>query len=169
MFSRPGWSQGLLYKHPCHWLTDWLSHPLVQIYLRRRHAQTVTNGASSHKTNYIDIFSEFLNLERHLNHCIGSKVTSIFLNGWILPKVEWHREGSALQLAQQAFLNKCKRNLAIFWHFQPFPDISSHLQSFAVIFRNLKPKKIPAVSCISSLVYSFWTTVKVFPAISNHF
>ena len=33
----------------------------------------------------IDIFSEILNLEGHLNSCIGSKVKAIFLNGWILP------------------------------------------------------------------------------------
>ena len=45
----------------------------------------VKNGASSHKTNYIDILSEILNLEGHLNQCIGSKVTAISLNGWILP------------------------------------------------------------------------------------
>ena len=50
-----------------------------------RHAQTVNNGASSHKTNYFDIFSEILNLGGHLNRCIGSKVTAIFLNGRILP------------------------------------------------------------------------------------
>ena len=30
--------------------------PLVKISWRRRHAQTVKNGASSHKTIYIDIF-----------------------------------------------------------------------------------------------------------------
>ena len=39
----------------------------------------------SHKTNYIDIFSEILNLEGHLNRCIGSKVTAILLKGRILP------------------------------------------------------------------------------------
>ena len=37
-------------------------------------------GASSHKTNYIDIFSEILNPEGHQNHWIGSKVTAILLN-----------------------------------------------------------------------------------------
>ena len=46
-------------------LTDWFIHsfihsifnnPLVKISLWHRHAQTVTKGASSHKTNYIDIF-----------------------------------------------------------------------------------------------------------------
>ena len=31
------------------------------------------------------IFSEILNLEGHQNRCIGSKVTAILLNGWILP------------------------------------------------------------------------------------
>ena len=61
VISQPKRSQGLLYKH------------------------TVRNGASSHKTTYIDIFSEILNLEGHLNCCISSKVTAIFLNGWILP------------------------------------------------------------------------------------
>ena len=56
-----------------------------KISWRRRHAQTIINGASSHKTNYIDIFSEIPNLEGHINHCIGSQVTAILLNGWILP------------------------------------------------------------------------------------
>ena len=45
----------------------------------------VKNGASSHKTNYIDIFSDILNPEGHQNRCIGSKVTAILLNGWNLP------------------------------------------------------------------------------------
>ena len=58
--SRPWQSQGLLYKHLCHslihWFINWLTDPLVEIYLRCRHAQMVTNCASSHKTNYIDIF-----------------------------------------------------------------------------------------------------------------
>jgi hypothetical protein len=62
-----------------------VSHPLVKISLRRRHAQTVNNCASSYKINYIDIFSQNLNLEGHLNRCIGSKVKAILLNGWFLP------------------------------------------------------------------------------------
>ena len=62
------------------WLICWLSDPLVKISLRRRHTQTVKNGASSHKTNYIDIFSEILNPEGLKNRCIGSKVTGILLN-----------------------------------------------------------------------------------------
>ena len=62
-----------------------VSDPLVKISLRRRHARMVKNGDSSHKTDYMDIFSENLNLEGHPNRCIGSKVTAILLNGWILP------------------------------------------------------------------------------------
>ena len=57
----------------------------MKISLRRRHAQTVKNGASSHKTKYINILLEIINLEGHQNCCIGSKVTAILLNGWILP------------------------------------------------------------------------------------
>ena len=64
-------------------LIDLLSHPLVKIYLWRHHAQAVRNSASSHKTNYIDILSESLNHEGHLNLCSGSNVTAILLNGWI--------------------------------------------------------------------------------------
>ena len=45
----------------------------------------IKTAASSNKTNYINIFSEILNLEVHHNHCIGSKVTAILLNGSILP------------------------------------------------------------------------------------
>ena len=85
MFSRPGGSRGLLYKKLCHWtdwLTDWLSYPLVKISLRRRHAQMVKTETFSDKINYIEICSVILNLEGHLNCCIGLTVTAILLNGW---------------------------------------------------------------------------------------
>ena len=62
-------------------LTDLLSIPSVKIGLRPCHAQTVRNSASSHKTNYIHIFSNILNLEWDQNCCIDSKVTAILLNG----------------------------------------------------------------------------------------
>ena len=68
-----------------HWFIRCLSNPSVKISLRRRHAQTFLNGASSHKRNYINIFPEILYLEGHLNCCIGSKVTAISLNWSILP------------------------------------------------------------------------------------
>ena len=38
------------------------------------------NGATSHDTNYFDIFSEILNLEGNQNRYIGSKVLAILLN-----------------------------------------------------------------------------------------
>ena len=41
-------------------------------------------GASSHKINYIEIFSEILNPEAHQNCYISSNVPAILLNGWIL-------------------------------------------------------------------------------------
>ena len=45
--------------------------------------------------NYVDIFSEIINLKGHLNCCIGSKVTAIFVNGVILPSGGFaYREGS---------------------------------------------------------------------------
>ena len=62
-----------------------MTDPLVEIPLRRRHPQTVKNGAFSHKTNYIKIWSDILNIEGHHNCCIGSNVTAILLNVWILP------------------------------------------------------------------------------------
>ena len=43
-----------------------------------------------------------LNLEGHLNRWIGSKFKAILLNGCFCRLVELHREGSALQPAQQA-------------------------------------------------------------------
>ena len=61
-----------------------MSHHLVKISLRRCQAQMVSNGAPSHKTNYIDIFTEILNLTGHPNRIAGSKVTAILLIGWIL-------------------------------------------------------------------------------------
>ena len=86
LISRPGRSQGLLINtFVIHQFINSFINPLVKISVRRRHAQTVKNGAFSDQTNYIDIFSEILNVEGHLNHCIGSKVKAILLNGWILP------------------------------------------------------------------------------------
>ena len=67
----------------------------MKITLWRRHVQTVKNGASSHKTNYIDTLSEILNLEGHQIGCIGLKVTAVLLNDWICLLVELHPEGFA--------------------------------------------------------------------------
>ena len=45
----------------------------------------VAYGAFSHNIDYATIFKEILNPEGQPNYIIGSKVTAIFLNGWILP------------------------------------------------------------------------------------
>ena len=45
----------------------------------------VKHGASSYKQAILTFFSEIINLEGHQIRCIGSKVTAILLNGWILP------------------------------------------------------------------------------------
>ena len=71
MFSRPGQSQGLLYKHLCP-LINKVRDPLVPTALGRRHAQPVRVSSSSYK---IDL--SFLNPEGHQNPINVSKVTSI--------------------------------------------------------------------------------------------
>ena len=45
----------------------------------------VEDGAFSHKIDYVTIFKEILNLNKHLNRITGSKVRAILLNGGILP------------------------------------------------------------------------------------
>ena len=65
-------------------------------------------GLSVKKIQYVTIFYEFLNPERHPNCITGSKVTAIFLNGWVLPISGASAvKGLRLQPAQQAcFLYK---------------------------------------------------------------
>ena len=65
----------------------------------------VEDGAISHRIDYVTIFKEILNLERHPNRITGSKVTMILLNGWILPiGGALSVKGLRLQPAQQACL-----------------------------------------------------------------
>ena len=84
IISRPGQSQGQLYKH--------LRNSLIQLVilesptaLRRRHAQTVRASTSSYKIDCVIVIKNFLNPEGHQNPISGSKVTAISLKGWILP------------------------------------------------------------------------------------
>ena len=70
----------------------------------------------SHKLVYVTIFWEILNSKGHQNHIIDSKVTDIWLNGWILPVVcvggvcgvggvvELHREVYACSLQSRVVL-----------------------------------------------------------------
>ena len=63
----------------------------------------VVNGAFSHKIDYVTVFRENLNPEGHQNCITGSKVTAIFLNGWIWPiGGVLVVKGLRLQPAQQA-------------------------------------------------------------------
>ena len=49
-------------------VTDWLAHSsFVKIYLWRRHACLVEDGAFSHKIDYLSILQEILNLKGHPN------------------------------------------------------------------------------------------------------
>ena len=57
----------------------------MNIYLRRRHALMLEDGAFSHKIDYVTICWEILNIKGHTNRIIGLRVTYILLNGWILP------------------------------------------------------------------------------------
>ena len=105
LISSSGRSQGLLFEHLCYSFTKYLINLLGKIYLWRRHAQTVKAGASIYKANYIDILSEILNPEGHLNCYIASKVTAILLNGLILPT-----DGASSRLEKKNSLNSAEFN-----------------------------------------------------------
>jgi hypothetical protein len=62
-----------------------VSQPFPPTALRRRHAQTLKDRASSYKIDYIIVIKNFLNPEGHQNRISGSKVTAILVKGWILP------------------------------------------------------------------------------------
>ena len=63
----------------------------------------VEDAAFIHKTDYVTIFQEILNLETHPNRNTGSKFMAILLNGLILPIGEASAvKGLRLKPAQQA-------------------------------------------------------------------
>ena len=64
IISRPGRSQGLLYKQP---------------------HQTFRDSNSSYKIDYVILIKTCLNPKGHQNPISGSKVSAILLKGWILP------------------------------------------------------------------------------------
>ena len=78
-----------------HKLIHYFSHPLVKISLRRHQAQMVKNGASSHKTTYIDIFSKILNRDGIEIAVLVQKLQRFCWMGGFCLLVELHREGSA--------------------------------------------------------------------------
>ena len=93
-----------------------MSHPLVKISLQRRHAQTVNNGASSHKTNYIDIFFRYSKSWRTSKLLYWFRSYSNF-SEW----VDFPNDGAssgrvcALQPAQQACISLCLPNWYFWW------------------------------------------------------
>ena len=91
LISRPGQSQGLLYKHLRNSLINSLSHPFPPKALRRRNAQTVRDSSSSYKIDYVIVIETFLNPEGHQNPISGSKVKAILLKGWISLLVDLQR------------------------------------------------------------------------------
>ena len=87
--SRPGQRQGLLYKHLrhsfIHSFINSVSQPFPPTALRRCHAKTVRDRASSYKIDYVIVIKNFLKPEGQENPISGSKDTAILLKGWILP------------------------------------------------------------------------------------
>ena len=80
IISRHGQSQGLLYKHRCYWMNNWLSYfSFLKNYINFR------DGASSLTKDFVNKCLEILNLKGHWNRHIGSKVTTIFVNWRIFP------------------------------------------------------------------------------------
>ena len=45
----------------------------------------VADGAFNHIIHWVDLFLKILNYKKNQNCIIGSKVTAILLNGWVLP------------------------------------------------------------------------------------
>ena len=62
-----------------------MSHPFPPTALRRRHAQTVRDRASSYEIDYVIVIKSFLNPEGHQNPISGSKVMAVLLKG--LPRL----------------------------------------------------------------------------------
>ena len=81
VISRPGQSQGLLYKQFCHSLINLVHEPFLPTALRRPHTQTVRDSSSSYKIDYVIV----INREGHQNPISFLKVTVILLKGCILP------------------------------------------------------------------------------------
>ena len=75
LISRPGQSQGLLYKHLCHSFIDSfidsVSEPFPPIVLRHCHTQTVRDSSFSYKIDYVIVIKTFLNPEGHQSHFSG--------------------------------------------------------------------------------------------------
>ena len=73
-------------RMPDFYVVPFPNSSFVKIFLRHCHALMVEDGAFSNKIDYSTKKSfQILNLEEHPNCTIGSRVTAILLNWWILP------------------------------------------------------------------------------------
>ena len=100
------------------------SDPLVKISLRCRHAQTVQNGASSHKTNYIDIFSEILNLKGYWFKRYG------YFSEWVDFAYWWSCIGKGLPCSLRSRLVFfCMKPLLAVYNF-PLANFLSRIHGF---------------------------------------
>ena len=79
--SKPGQSQGLLYKHLCASFIHLVSHSVMVCENIFMTPPGPNDGAFSHKKDYLTIFKEIFNHEGHPNRNTGSNVTAILLNG----------------------------------------------------------------------------------------
>ena len=109
-FSRPGRSQGLLYKLPRDSLIKSVSLFLPQLYGAA--PQTVRDNTSSYEIDYVIVIKNCLNLEGHQNSISGSKVKEILLKGWILP-IGGASSGRVCACSLRSRL--VFKNVSIFW------------------------------------------------------
>ena len=77
------------------------------------------------------MFSEILNLEGHLNRCIGSKVMAILLNGWILPTRKFIPKAD-FQL-ECPYYNSKKKNWSVL-----ISILKSKKNGFPIVFSNFQ-------------------------------
>ena len=71
----------ILPRVPYHYISQCLLRVLLHLYGAVTPRQLKMVLPVKKKKNCIDIISEILNLEGHVNHCNGSKVTMILLKG----------------------------------------------------------------------------------------
>ena len=83
-----------------------VSDLFLTLFLRHCQAQTIWDGVSNHKIDYVASVKGILNLKGYRNPIIGSKITAILLNVWILPSGGAASGRVCAQPAKQASLNK---------------------------------------------------------------
>ena len=99
------------------WLIKSESDPLVKISLRRRHSLMVEYGAFSHKIDQVTFFGGDLKSRRASKSNTGSRVTTILLNGWILPTGGASAVESLLSTGltpSSLFINQVKKQMSHF-------------------------------------------------------